>query len=37
MALVEGGLLIGPAIAMGLVLSIIEIGFVHADEAGMHC
>jgi len=29
-------LLIGPAILMGLVLSIIEIGFVHADEAGMH-
>lgn len=32
----EGALLIGPAILMGLVLSIIEIGFVHADEAGMH-
>lgn len=29
-------LLIGPAILLGLVLSVIEIGFVHSDEAGMH-
>lgn len=29
-------LLIGPSVLMALILSAVEIGFVHADEAGMH-
>jgi hypothetical protein len=33
---VAAQLLIGPAILMGIILAAIEIGFVHADEAGMH-
>lgn len=36
MATESQALLIGPAILMGLVLGIIEVGFVHADEQGMH-
>lgn len=29
-------LLIGPAIFMGIILSLLEIHFVHIDEVGMH-
>jgi len=28
--------LIGPAILMTIVLSVVEIGFVHTDEVGLH-
>ena len=35
MALDPTQFIIGPAIVMAIILSIIEIGFVHADEVGL--